>query len=207
MTMTPAIFLDRDGVINENRADHVTAWDDFAPVPGALTGLRMLAALGLPVVIVTNQGIVGRGEITVAELDALHARMRNLVSRHGGRITQVYVCPHNAQDRCDCRKPAPGMFHRAAGEHNIDLAASYYVGDALTDVAAGQAAGCTTVLVRSGRGLTQLLRQQAQAYSGYYVARDLSHAARFIAHDRARRIGRPSLVSTMRLAVNSVQFV
>jgi len=205
--MQPAIFLDRDGVINENRADHVTAWDEFVPVRGALAGLRSLAELGLPVFVVTNQAIIGHGRVTVAQLDALHARMRDLVARHGGRITGVYACPHRAEDHCDCRKPAPGMFRQAAREHDIDLAASYYVGDALTDIAAGQAAGCTTLLVRSGRGLTQLLRQQAQSYSGYYIARDLSHAARFIAHDQARRVGRPSLVSTMRLAFNRVQSV
>ena len=205
--MQPAIFLDRDGVINENRADHVTSWDDFVPVRGALAGLRVLAELGLPVFVVTNQAIVGRGQLAAAALDALHARMCALVACHGGRITQVYTCPHRAEEQCACRKPAPGLFHQAAREHDLDLAGSYYAGDALTDVAAGQAAGCTTVLVRSGRGLTQLLRQQAQTYSGYYVASDLLHAARFIKHDQARCAGRPSLVSTVRLAVNNVQFV
>ncbi len=205
--MRPAIFLDRDGVINENRADHVTAWEHFVPVPGALAGLRSLAGLDLPIFVVTNQAIVGRGQLSAAALDALHARMCDLVARHGGKIAQVYACTHRVEERCGCRKPAPGMFLQAAREHDVDLARSYYVGDALTDVAAGQAAGCTTVLVRSGRGLTQLLREQARAYSGYYVARDLPHAARFIAHDRARGAGRPSLISRLRLAVNNVQSV
>ena len=157
--------------------------------------------------MVTNQAIVGRGQLSAAALDALHARMCDLVARHGGKIAQVYACTHRVEERCGCRKPAPGMFLQAAREHDVDLARSYYVGDALTDVAAGQAAGCTTVLVRSGRGLTQLLREQARAYSGYYVARDLPHAARFIAHDRARGAGRPSLISRLRLAVNNVQSV
>ncbi len=205
--MQPAIFLDRDGVINENRADHVTSWDEFVPVHGALAGLRMLAESGLPVFVLTNQAIVGRGQLTAGALDALHARMCAWAARHGGAIRQVYYCPHDAADRCGCRKPAPGMFYQAARDHDIDLTRSYYVGDALTDVAAGQTAGCATILVRSGRGLTQLLRQQAQSYSGYGVAGDLPHAARFITHDHARRTGRVSLFSTMRLAVNSVQFV
>ncbi len=205
--MQPAIFLDRDGVINENRADHVTSWDEFVPIRGALAGLRMLAESGLPVFVVTNQAIVGHGQLASADLDALHARMCAWAGRHGGAITQVYYCPHSAEDRCGCRKPAPGLFYQAARDHEIDLTRSYYVGDALTDVAAGQAAGCATILVRSGRGLTQLLRQQAQSYSGYGVAPDLPHAARFITHDHARRTGRVSLFSTIRLAVNSVQFV
>ena len=205
--MQPAIFLDRDGVINENRADHVTTWADFVPVHGALAGVRALSRLGLPIFVVTNQAIVGRGIITAEALDDLHARMRRLISAHGGQISGVYACPHRPEDDCGCRKPRPGLFRRAAHEHGLDLSQSYYVGDALTDVAAGQVAGCTTVVVRTGRGLAQILCQQAQPYSGYYVARDLLHAARFIAHDRARRAGRSHLVSTLRLALHDVELV
>ena len=117
------------------------------------------------------------------------------------------MCPHRPEDQCGCRKPRPGLFVQAAHDHGLDLGRSYYVGDALTDVAAGQAAGCTTVVVRTGRGLAQILCQQAQPYSGYYVARDLLHAARFIAHDRARISGRPGLFSALRLALHDVQLV
>jgi D-glycero-D-manno-heptose 1,7-bisphosphate phosphatase len=206
MHLQPAIFLDRDGVINENRADHVTAWDDFVLVRGALAGLRVLSDLHMPTFVVTNQAIVGRGVITPEALEALHARMCTLLAGHGGRITAVYACPHRPADRCACRKPRPGLFFQAAHEHGLDLSGSYYIGDALTDVAAGQAAGCTTVVVCTGRGRTQMLRPEAQPYSGYYVARDLWHAARFIAEDRKRRAGRsPRLLSAMRLALCNVQ--
>jgi D-glycero-D-manno-heptose 1,7-bisphosphate phosphatase len=203
----PAIFLDRDGVINENRADHVTSWAEFALVPGALAGLRALTALGLPLVVVTNQAIVGRGQITAEALNDLHASMRTLLAQHGCPITAVYACPHRPEDGCGCRKPQPGLLFRAAREHNLDLGSSYYVGDALTDIAAGQAAGCTTVVVRTGRGLSQTLREQARSYSGYYVAHNLRDAARCIAHDRAQRMGRDNLFSTMRLALHGVRFV
>src|SRR5205823_9130582 len=108
--MQAAIFLDRDGVINENRADHVITWADFVPVAGALAGLRMLTRLGLPIFVVTNQAIVGRGVLTAQELDALHARMCALVASHGGRIMRVYACPHRPEDSCGCRKPQPGLF-------------------------------------------------------------------------------------------------
>lgn len=205
--MQPAIFLDRDGVINENRADHVTRWDDFVPVPGALGGVRALSGLGLPIFVVTNQAIVGRGVITAEALDALHTRMCKLIADHGGRVSGVYVCPHRPEDNCNCRKPRPDLFVRAAHEHGLDLGQSYFIGDALTDVAAGQAAGCTTVVVRTGRGLAQILCPQAQPYSGYYVARDLLHAAQFIAHDQARKTGRPRLFSALRLALHDVQLV
>ncbi len=207
--MRPAIFLDRDGVINENRADHVRRWDEFVPVRDALDGLRHLAELGLPIFVVTNQAIVGRGELAAAELDALHARMSRLVADHGGRIDGVYACLHTAHDECACRKPRPGLFQRAAREHDLDLARSYYVGDALTDLAAGLSAGCTTLLVRTGRGLTQLLQPRAQEYRGYYVARDLAHAAHFITYQEALRAGagRPRLLSDLWLAVRDVQVV
>ena len=205
--MQPAVFLDRDGVINENRADHVTSWSGFVPVAGALAGLRVLAALGLPIVVVTNQAIVGRDTITQAELDHLHTRMRALIARQGIEIAGVYACPHRVEDRCTCRKPQPGLLFQAAREHELDLTNSYFVGDALTDIAAGQAAGCTTVVVRTGRGRAQTCSQHAQPYTGYYVARNLRHAARFIAYDYARRRGRPCLLSAMRLAVDTVQYI
>ena len=205
--MHGAIFVDRDGVINENRVDHVTTWDDFVPVPGALAGVRALTGLGLPLFVVTNQAIVGRGVITAEALEALHARMCALVAAHGGHITRVYACLHRPEDRCGCRKPQPGLFLQAAREYGIDLHHSYYVGDALTDVEAGQAAGCTTVLVHTGRGLVQTLGRNAQPYSGYYVARNLRHAAQFIAHDHARRTGRSHFLSTLRLSLRAVQLV
>lgn len=204
--MRPAIFLDRDGVINENRADHVLRWEDFAPVRGALSGLRQLAGLGLPIFVVTNQAAVARGDITGAGLDLLHARMARLVAAHGGRIDGVYYCPHTAHDNCDCRKPLPGLFHQAARAHGLSLGDSYYVGDALTDIAAGQAAKCRTTLVQTGRGMVQLLQQQARSYSGYDVARDLTHAARVIKAEEARRAGRPRTLMGLRPRLSYAQF-
>src|SRR5919202_6215772 len=119
--MQPAIFLDRDGVINENRADHVTAWADFVPVHGALAGVRDLSRLGLPIFVVTNQAIVGRGIITAEALDALHSRMCRLISVHGGRVRGVYPWPPPPEENCGCRKPPPGLFRRAAREHGLNL--------------------------------------------------------------------------------------
>lgn len=201
---TPAIFLDRDGVINENRPDHVTRWSEFNPIPGALPGLRKLGLLGLPIYVVTNQGIVGKGVIGADALASIHDRMAALVERHGGRIDGVYACLHRADDGCTCRKPLPGLFLQAARDHDLDLSRSYYVGDALTDVAAGQAAGCLPILVRTGRGRTQTLRAQAQDYSGYYVADDLQHVARFIAHHQRTQTSRMHPLSALRFMVRGM---
>ncbi|MBL8117294.1 MAG: D-glycero-beta-D-manno-heptose 1,7-bisphosphate 7-phosphatase [Anaerolineae bacterium] len=149
---TGAIFLDRDGVINENNADHVKSWDEFKFIPGSLRSVRELTETGLPIFIVTNQAAVNRGLMTVETLNEIHARMIRLINEAGGQIKQVYYCPHDNHEHCNCRKPAPGMLLQAAAEHHIDLSKSFMVGDAWTDVAAGVSAGARSILLMTGRG-------------------------------------------------------
>lgn len=154
--VTPAIFLDRDGVLNVNRDDHVKCWQEFQFLPGALTAMRMLADLGHPIVVVTNQAIINRGIVTCQTVEAIHRRMQRRIERAGGRVDKVLYCPHTIDEGCDCRKPQPGLLTIAAEELGIDLNNSVFVGDALTDMEAGQRAGCRTVLVRTGRGTDAL---------------------------------------------------
>lgn len=153
----PAIFLDRDGVICENRVDHVKNWDEFQFLPGAKVSLAALSLLGLPIVVVTNQAIVGRGLVPASTVDGIHQRMVAEVEAYGGRIDRVVYCPHRPEDRCHCRKPEPGMLLQVADELGIDLSSSYLIGDAATDLIAGQSVGCKNFLVLTGRGLQQLL--------------------------------------------------
>jgi histidinol-phosphate phosphatase family protein len=148
----PAIFLDRDGVLNENRADYVRAWDEFVFLPGTFAAMRALALLGAPIVVVSNQAGVGRGLIPRWRVDEIHQRMSEEIVRQGARIERILWCPHTTADDCACRKPKPGMLLRAAEQLGIDLAASVFVGDAETDIEAGRMAGCRTVLVLTGRG-------------------------------------------------------
>ncbi|HEX5167296.1 MAG TPA: D-glycero-beta-D-manno-heptose 1,7-bisphosphate 7-phosphatase [Thermomicrobiales bacterium] len=148
----PAVFLDRDGVLNENRDQYVRSWEEFSFLPGTFAALRGLNTLDLPVVVITNQAGVGRGLIPEERIDEIHQRMAAEIARQGARIEQIYWCPHTTQDDCDCRKPKPGLLLRAAEQLGIDLAASVFVGDAETDVEAGKRAGCRTVLVLTGRG-------------------------------------------------------
>ncbi len=149
---TPAVFLDRDGVLNRNRNDHVKAWDEFHFIPGALSAMRLLATIGMPIVVVTNQAIINQGKVPRSTVEFIHARMTSRIQRTGGRVDRILYCPHTSEEHCGCRKPQPGLLMLAAHELNIDLARSVFVGDALTDIEAGQRAGCRTVLVRSGRG-------------------------------------------------------
>jgi D-glycero-D-manno-heptose 1,7-bisphosphate phosphatase len=152
-----AIFLDRDGVICENRSDHVKNWGEFRFLPGAQNGLAALGRLGLPIIVVTNQAIIGRGMVPASVVDDIHQRMVAGVEANGGRIDRVVYCPHRPEDRCACRKPEPGMLLQVADEMDIDLSQSYLVGDAATDLIAGQLVGCRSFLVLTGRGLQQLL--------------------------------------------------
>ncbi len=152
VTLTPAIFIDRDGVINANRPDHVKRWEEFIFLPGALDALRALAGQPAPVIVITNQAIIGRGVTPAAIVDDIHVRMRTAVAAAGGRIDGVYLCPHRPEDGCDCRKPRPGLLLRAAREHGLDLTRSFFIGDALSDAQAAMAAGVTPIFVTSRRG-------------------------------------------------------
>jgi D-glycero-D-manno-heptose 1,7-bisphosphate phosphatase len=154
----PAIFLDRDGVIIENCPDHVRTWADVKLLPGALDALATVGGSPYRIVVVTNQSVIGRGYATHETAAAISDRLLALIRDAGGRVDGVYVCPHAPDDGCDCRKPLPGLLLRAADELDIDLARSVMIGDALTDVRAGQAAGVArAALLRTGRG-----RQQEQ---------------------------------------------
>ena len=156
MSKQPAVFLDRDGVIIENRARYVRAWADVAFLPGALAALATLSRAPLAVVIVTNQSAVGQGLLSESEAEAINAGLLAAIRAAGGRVDAVYLCPHTDADGCDCRKPAPGLLRRAAAELDLDLPRSVLIGDALSDLAAGRAAGVGRVaLVRTGRGAEQ----------------------------------------------------
>ena len=175
-----AAFLDRDGVIIENRADYVKSWDEVSFVPGALLALQELACSPLAVVLFTNQSAVGRGIITLAQAQAINARVIETVRAAGGRIDGSYLCPHAPEAGCACRKPAPGLLLQAAQELALDLSRSWAVGDAATDLQAARAAGVRGILVRTGRGRTQEARLPALGLGTCPVVDDLPAAVKLI---------------------------
>lgn len=155
--MYPAIFLDRDGVIIENRTNYVREWGDVAIYGQALTALAGINSSPYKIVVVTNQSAVGRGIITLEAVREINERLVQIIEQTGGRIDGVYVCPHAPQDGCACRKPKPGLLLQAAEELSLDLSRSILIGDALSDILAGQAAGVRqTALVRTGLGTEQV---------------------------------------------------
>lgn len=152
---TGAIFLDRDGVINENLPGHVKSWAEFSFIPEALESIRRLTETGLPIFIVTNQGMINNGQAPLSALEEIHANMLQHIHDAGGRVQQVYYCPHTRDEHCGCRKPEPGMLLAAAEAYDIDLSQSFMVGDAWTDVQAGLSVGARSIFVLTGRGPQQ----------------------------------------------------
>lgn len=157
-TPKPAVFLDRDGVLIQD-SHYVGSPDRVRLVPGSAEAVAALNRAGWPVVVVTNQAGVARGLYTPEAVDAVHDHIAELLRGYGAAIDAFHFCPHHPEGevpaftgRCDCRKPQPGMLLRAAADLGLDLSASWMVGDRETDLAAGAAAGCRTVLVRTGYG-------------------------------------------------------
>jgi D-glycero-D-manno-heptose 1,7-bisphosphate phosphatase len=181
-----AIFLDRDGVINVNRSDYVKSWDEFDFLPNALTALRILAASDFRVIVTTNQAAIARGLVTEETVRAIHAQMIAQVEGAGGRIDAVYFCPHHPDDKCGCRKPQPGLFVQAARDFEIDLARSFVVGDAFSDVAAALAIGAQPILVMTGRGREQHVEMIANNHAGHQIADDLRGAVEWILREANR---------------------
>jgi len=143
----PALFLDRDGTVNDDAGYHVLDYADFRFLPGSLEAIVAFTRAGWPPIFITNQSCVARGTITREGIDAIHARMTEEIRAAGGDVRDVFVCPHWDDDDCDCRKPKPGLFLQAARKYCLDLAHSVYVGDRVHDLVAARAAGCRFVYV------------------------------------------------------------
>ena len=156
-----AIFLDRDGTINKY-VGFLRSIDQFELIPGVAEAIKRINASGYLCIVVTNQPVISRGEVTVDELDNIHKKMETELGFAGAYVDGLYYCPHHPHKgyegevtelkiECDCRKPKPGMLLKAAGDYNIDLSQSYMIGDGENDIKAGLAAGCKAILV-NGEG-------------------------------------------------------
>ena len=152
-----AIFLDRDGTLNEY-VGFLRNHDDFKLIDGVSKAIKEINASGYLAIVVTNQPVIARGEVTLSELDLIHKKMETLLGNDGAYLDAIYYCPHHPHKGyegeipelkfdCDCRKPKPGMLLKAAEDFNIDLSLSYMIGDSENDILAGKNAGCKTVLI------------------------------------------------------------
>lgn len=152
-----AVFLDRDGTINKY-VGFLRNIDEFELLPGVAEAVKRINASGYLAIVVTNQPVIARGEVTVQELQEIHNKMETLLGMHGAYLDGIYYCPHHPHNgyvgevpelkiECECRKPKPGMLLEAAKDFNIDLTKSWMIGDGENDIKAGKSAGCKTVLI------------------------------------------------------------
>ena len=167
----PAVFLDRDGVLNRTFVRDGTSYppmtlDEVEILSGVAEALKRLSQHDLPLIVVTNQPDVARRTQTREMVEKINQRLAEALPM----LTAFYVCYHDNKDGCQCRKPGPGMLLQAAAEHAIDLSNSFMVGDRWSDVAAGATAGCKTFLL-------DVPYNQAQRCTPDYVVADLSQAA------------------------------
>lgn len=155
-----AVFLDRDGTINRY-VGFLRSVDEFELIPGVARAIRKINQSGYLAIVVTNQPVIARGEVSPTQLHEIHNKMETLLGREGAYLDAIYYCPHHPHKgysgeipelkiECDCRKPKPGMLLQAAEDYNIDLTNSWMVGDSENDVAAGKATGCRTALLGNG---------------------------------------------------------
>ena len=181
-----AVFLDRDGTINEE-VEYLKSPADIHLLSGAAEAIKEINQLGLKVIITTNQSAVARGLLTEDQLSLIHSSLIAQLNKQGSRIDAIYYCPHYPDTgnppyriECDCRKPKTGMITRAAREHDLDLKKSFIVGDKLTDIQTGINAGMTSILVLTGYGKEELGQSRKNNIHIDYVAERLPDAVRYI---------------------------
>jgi histidinol-phosphate phosphatase family protein len=184
------VFLDRDGVINVNRyGGYITRVEDFCLLPRAIEAIKSLNEHGFEVIIVSNQAGIAKGVVSWKVLREIEQLLWRRLRQVSGQILAAYYCPHVPEARCGCRKPEIGLFLRAMKDFALDLSTSFLVGDAITDIEAGKRTGCYSVLVKTGRGLTQLQAQSTWSVQPDRIVADLAEAVPVIL-SRAKRRGK-----------------
>lgn len=176
--MQRLIILDRDGVINQDKGTFVTRVEDWLPIPGSLEAITRLNQNGFKVAVATNQSCVGRGLIGIDTLNAIHARMHQMLSRVGGHIDGIFVCPHTPEENCDCRKPNPGLYQAIGHRFDASLHGVPVIGDSLRDLQAAQAVDALPLLVKTGHGLATL--NELPAFPPQHCFDDLAHAVEHV---------------------------
>ena len=188
MTASKTVFLDRDGVINEDSPDYIKNWAEFHFIPGSLEAIARLTRNGFSVIVITNQSVINRRMVAKTELENIHRKLRQTVSDNGGRIMDILFCPHRPDEHCNCRKPLPGLIFAARDHYGIHLGSTVFVGDSVKDILAGQAAGCgRTVLVKTGNGKTAVRSLEKIGKLPDYVAADLDRAVAWILNQHNHR--------------------
>ncbi len=187
--MKCAVFLDRDGTINEEMG-YINHLSRFRLLPGVGEAIARLKKEGLKVVVVTNQSGVARKYFPASFITAVHDYMNSLLRPVGGEPDAIYVCTHAPEENCSCRKPKPGLLLQAASELDLDLSRSYLVGDRFNDLETAAQVGAKGILVLTGYGRGELENYQGEKrVAPAFIAADLLEAAAWILADRQQKEG------------------
>jgi len=175
------VFLDRDGVINRDSPDYIKSWSEFEFLPGSLEAITLLTLNEFATIIITNQSVINRKMVSRKELDYMHTMMKKAVAFNGGHITDIFFCPHVPEDRCNCRKPSPGLILKAKQKYRINVAASVMIGDSAKDIECARNAGCGhAVLVKTGNGKEAEKILKEKSIFPDVIAKDLLDAVGWI---------------------------
>ena len=145
MNKSKTIFVDRDGVINQERSDYVKSISELKIFPNVAKNIKLLKNAGFLVVVITNQSAINRGLTTHDIVDQIHKSIQNYLKKNGTYVDRFYYCPHKPDENCDCRKPKPGLLQQAILELKIDLDSSWMIGDSDSDIDAATSIGCKAI--------------------------------------------------------------
>tara|TARA_B100001179_G_scaffold189051_1_gene145427 strand:+ start:192 stop:686 length:495 start_codon:yes stop_codon:yes gene_type:complete len=155
--MAKAIFLDRDGVINQERKDYVKKLDEFKILDKTSDAINIIKSHGFLVIIITNQSAINRKLVSVETLNKIHEKLQSYLEKYDTSFDQVYFCPHMPSENCECRKPKPGLIIQAVTDFKIDLSQSYMIGNSETDLQAARNAGCNGILLKKNQTLLEVI--------------------------------------------------
>lgn len=184
--LNKAVFLDRDGTISEE-VNYLTNPAQLKILPKAGKAIKLLNENGFKVIVVTNQSAIARGYITEEDLETIHRKMLQELSREKAHVDAVYYCPHHPNDNCECRKPRAALLIKAAVELGVSLHDSYVVGDKQSDIALSSQVKCKPILVLTGYGLNELQTIEQWIVKPVYIATDLFDAVKWILKEEKRK--------------------
>ena len=171
------LFLDRDGVINIEPEGYITDWSDFEFLPDALDTIKRATDEGYRIIIISNQSAIGRGMCSKETIDGIMSKMVETVEAHGGKIKDIFYCPHTPEDKCKCRKPEPDLFFQAAEKYDIKLTNTWFIGDKLTDVAVAMRVGAKPILISGGKPVPDISVTEDDAAA---IVNNLSEAFEYL---------------------------
>jgi len=175
--LNKVVFLDRDGVINRDSPDYIKNWSEFEFLPGAVKALKRLTDNGFATILITNQSAINRGLTSLEAFEHICKMFRQTVEAEGGRIKDIFFCPHRPDEECICRKPKPGLILRACEKYGIDLSQAVMIGDNVKDIECARNAGCgRAILVRTGSGIQAEKQMASMPLRPDYIVADLMAA-------------------------------